>query len=400
MENLCMNATRHGQADSSEAEVSSDASTQQLEAIRRYARLHLSPRRPATGFDAEGLRLLCRTGIFSSIHCQNTAIRTPAMLLRAACSGGADRGLIFAAGAHYFGCMVPLARHGSVQQQQQWLPSMQRGQRIGCLAITEFSGGAEQSALTTRMTVDSDGILLSGAKQYVTNALQASVALVIAAEFPQRGSLGLSALLVPLDLPGITVSALEVHGLVGAPAGTLTFENVRLPQSCRLGAPGAGLAVMLSALQAERTAILAGFLGAAEFDLSRCYQHLLARFCRGPKSGAQIPQVLRHRLSELSCQLIVADAILQRGLGQADAGNDVLLLPAIVKKTISETVVSVADEIHRIYAGLGWLNLNESASAVLDTRAVLAASGTTEVLLNLIWTQLPRTFVHVEDTPQ
>ncbi|MFM8252414.1 MAG: acyl-CoA dehydrogenase family protein [Planctomycetota bacterium] len=375
----------------------SELSAGEADVIRRHARQHLFPRRPVTGFDPEGWRILFETGLFALLDTGRPAIRRPAFLLQAAGRGGADRGLMFAAGAHYFGCLVPIARQGTQAQKQRWLPALQSGQQIGCLAITELSGGTEQSDLSTRVTADADGLCLTGVKRFVTNVVQADVALVIAAEFPQRGSLGLSALLVPLNSVGVTRLPLESHGLTGAPAGILQMENVQLSASDRLGPPGAGLAVMLSALQAERSALLAGFLGAAEFDLALCYHYLLTRFCRNAKSGGEIPQVLRHRLAEIRGQLMVADALFERGLVEAENSRDALLWPAVVKKTMSETVVSVADEIHRIYAGLGWLNTHESATAVLDTRAVLAASGTSEVMLNMIWTQLPRTLVPWED---
>jgi alkylation response protein AidB-like acyl-CoA dehydrogenase len=367
-------------------------------ATQQYARLNLLPRRPAPGFDAEGWRLLFASGVFTSALQSQTAIRTAAMHLREMGAGGADRGLLFAAGAHYFGCLIPLVRHGSTEQIDFFLPSMRMGDMIGCLAITEAEGGASQAGVRTRVTTGAEGFRLTGTKLFVTNALQAGVALVLASEFPQRGSLGLSALLVPLSSPGISVLPLENHGLAGAPGGILQFDDVQLSPNCRLGNPGSGLAVMLSALQAERTAILAGFIGAAEFDLSRCFHHLKSRFAAVRDSSGEIPQVLRHRLAEIRCSLAAADAVLERGLTATETSDDSLMWPAIVKKCISETVVSVADRIHGIYAGNGWLNRNESASAVLDTRAVLAASGTSEVMLNMVWSQLSRTLVPIEHT--
>lgn len=368
----------------------------ELRLTRQFAGQHLHPGRPASGFDLSGWQLMFDRGLFNPAPGQSHNIRRTAHLLKALGGGGADRGLLFAAGAHYFGCTYPVIRFGSPSQHQQWLPSLQTGRLIGCLAITEEGGGSGQSALATQVQAQADNLRLSGAKLFVTNAPVASVALVIASEWPQRGSLGLSAFLVPLDAPGVSVVPMNSMGLAGAPAGVVRLNDVCLPPSARLGAPGAGLAVMLSALRAERTALLSGFLGAAEFDLARCYQFLQSRFSVGQKSGAAVPQVLQHRLASIRCELAAAEALLDRGLHEVDHGGDALLWPAMVKKTVSETVASVADQIHQIYAGQGWLNLHESATAVLDTRAVLAASGTSEVMLNMIWSQLSRTLTPLE----
>lgn len=368
----------------------------ELRLTRQFAGQYLHPGRPASGFDLGGWELMFDRGLFNPAPGQSHNIRRTAHLLKALGSGGADRGLLFAAGAHYFGCTYPVIRFGSPSQHQQWLPSLQTGKLIGCLAITEEGGGSGQSALATQVQAQAENLRLSGAKLFVTNAPVANVALVIASEWPQRGSLGLSAFLVPLDAPGVSVVPMSSMGLAGAPAGVVRFNDVCLPQSARLGAPGAGLAVMLSALRAERTALLSGFLGAAEFDLARCYHFLQSRFSVGQKSGAAVPQVLQHRLASIRCELAAAETLLDRGLHEVDHGGDALLWPAMVKKTVSETVASVADQIHQIYAGQGWLNLHESATAVLDTRAVLAASGTSEVMLNMIWSQLSRTLTPLE----
>lgn len=369
---------------------------EELRLTRQFAGQHLLPRRPASGFDSGGWKLMFDRGFFSPAAAQSHSVRRTANLLKAVGSGGADRGLLFATGAHYFGCTFPVVRFGSPFQLQQMLPALQNGQLIGCLAITEEGGGSGQSALSTQVQAQGENLSLSGAKLFVTNAPMAHVGLVIASEWPQRGSLGLSAFLVPLDAPGVSVAPVNSMGLAGAPAGILRFNEVCLPPSARLGAPGAGLAVMLSALRAERTALLSGFLGAAEFDLTRCYRFLQSRFSVGQKSGTQVPQVLQHRLAGIRCELAAAEALLDRGLHEVDHGGDALLWPAMVKKTVSETVASVADQIHQIYAGQGWLNLHESATAVLDTRAILAASGTSEVMLNMIWSQLSRTLTPLE----
>ncbi len=375
------------------------ADRQQWEAARRLASEHLSPVVPAVGceragFDQAGWRRLGEFGLFQAdLRDPGSSFRRAAHLLEACGTGGADRGLLFAAGAHIFGCLWPLIQLGTPAQHTHWVPRLGTGEQIGALAITEPEAGSAISALATTVTSEGDEVILSGAKTLVTNAPVAHVMLLIAKEFPQRGSLGLSAFLVPTHTPGVTIRPLATVGLDGAPAGDVELNEVRLPRAARLGPAGGGLGVLLSAMQAERTAILAGFLGAAEFDLARCHQYLKNRRRPGEQTSLADHQSVQHTLAEIRCRLEAARWLLYRGLWEVTHGTDRIAWPAMVKKTVSEAVYDCAHKIQCLYAGAGWRNIDRSATAVQDTLAILSASGTTDVQLNTIASQLSKTLV-------
>ena len=365
------------------------------EAARRLALERFGTEdRVSPGFDHAGWRQLADFGVFRvDLLDKSAGLPRAARLLEAWGAGGADRGLLFAAGAHLFGCLWPLVQLGSSAQQAQWVPGLASGEQIGALAITEPDAGSAISALRTSAVAAGDEVVLQGHKTLVTNATAAQVLLLIALEFPQRGGLGLSAFLVPTSTPGISIRPLATVGLDGAPAGEIELQTVRLPATARLGPAGGGLGVLLAAMQAERTAILAGFLGAAEFDLARCHHYLKNRRQGGDQSSLADHQAVQHKLAEIRCRLETARAMLYRGVWEVSHGRDRIAWPAMVKKTVSEAIHQCAHDIQCLYAGAGWRNLNRSATAVQDTMAILAASGTTEVQLNTIASQLTKTLV-------
>lgn len=375
----------------------SEKEQQQRASARRLAAQNLATPSLLTGFDRSRWDLLAGCGVFHLDPARpSTHLRTAAMLLEALGSGGADRGLLFSAGAHYFGCTVPIARFGNPHQIAQWLPSLAKGLRIGCVAITEPGAGSNISSMQTVASRQGDLIVLDGIKTFVTNGPVANVALVIASEAPSRGSLGLSAFLVPADSEGLEIIPLRAVGLASAPAGEIRFRKVPIQANWRLGPPGGGLAILLAAMQAERTAILSGFLGAAEYDLSKCYRYLSCRSQSGQTGTLAEHQVIKHRLAEMRCRLESARWLLYRGIWEVEHGTDRIAWPAIVKKSVSEALVHCAQDILGLYAGAGWLNLHNSTDAVQDTLAILSASGTSDIQLNIIASQLTKTLVPLD----
>lgn len=371
-----------------------------VDSARRLALSDLLRATPATGFDHTAWQRICELGVFE-VDTANTpaALARTTHLLEALGAGGADRGLLFAAGAHFYGCLWPVLQLGTPAQRQLWGPALGSGRSIGALAITEPEAGSAISALSTTAVVEGDEVILTGQKTLVTNATVADVMLLLAKEFPQRGSLGLSAFLVPTTSAGVSIRPIATVGLAGAPSGEIDLQSVRLPLTARLGPAGGGLGVLLSAMQAERTAILAGFLGAAEFDLARCHHYLRHRRKAGESASMADSPVIQHKFAEIRCRLESARWLLYRGVWEVTRGQDRLAWPAMVKKTVSEAVHQSAVDIQTLYAGAGWRNLNQSASAVQDTMAILAASGTTEVQLNTIASQLAKTLVPISRTP-
>ena len=364
------------------------------ESARRLALGELQLAGPASGFDHSAWNRISELGVFQVDPADTPgALARTTHLLEALGTGGADRGLLFAAGAHFFGCLWPLLQLGTPAQRELWGPPLESGRAIGALAITEPEAGSAISALSTSVTTEGDQVVLHGHKTLVTNATVAQVLLLIAKEFPNRGSLGLSAFLVPTNTPGVSLRPIQTIGLEGAPSGEVELNSVRLPATSRLGAAGGGLGVLLAAMQAERTAILAGFLGAAEFDLARCHHYLKSRRRTGEQSSLADHQAVQHTLAEIRCRLESARWLLYRGLWEVTQGRDRIAWPAMVKKCVSEAVYECAHDIQCLYAGAGWRNLNRSATAVQDTMAILAASGTTEVQLNTIASQLTKTLV-------
>lgn len=359
-----------------------------IKETERFSREALSPRASNKGFDRPAWEASAKFGMLKTPlpvpwgGKGAGALRTVA-LFEALGRGGADRGLMFAMGAHLFGCAVPISLYEAPVHHERWGQGLAEGSVIAALAATEAGGGSTLDSMKTRAEKRNHGYILSGRKTLVTNAPHANLFLVLALEAPEPGPFGLTAFLAPRQTKGLSVKRLSpTFGLTGAPMGEVSFDGCVLPEEAVLGRPKAGLQVFLRSMRWERSCLLAGFVGAAERDLATCVRHLKSR--RNRRGSLFENQAVAHRIARMKARLETARWLVYRAAWDIDRDNDSLLGPSIAKLVASEAVAENAMDALRLLAGAGWLDHGGMASALRDVVGTLSASGTSEIQLNII----------------
>ncbi|HTB60619.1 MAG TPA: acyl-CoA dehydrogenase family protein, partial [Polyangia bacterium] len=117
-------------------------------------------------------------------------------------------------------CAAPILKEGTDAQRARWLPDLAAGRKIGCFALSEPEAGSDAKAQRTRATRDGAGRwLLNGTKNFITNAPVADLAIVLATTDPSKGGRGITAFIVPMDSPGLTIGPPDDKlGIRGAPS--------------------------------------------------------------------------------------------------------------------------------------------------------------------------------------
>ncbi len=201
--------------------------------------------------------------------------------------------------------MGTIARFGSPEQRERWLPALARGASLGCFALTEEQGGSDPAKMRTRARRQDGDWLLSGRKLWITNGGLADVAVVWAATDG-----GITAFLVETSEPGFEARTLQnKFSLRASNTAELVFADVRLPASAQL--PGAeGLRAALRCLDDARFGIAWGATGAARACLAAALEHSKARELFGrPLARTQLIQA---RLAEASRRLAAAQLLAWR----------------------------------------------------------------------------------------
>ncbi len=302
---------------------------------------------------------------------------------------GLSRSHIFSIGAHLFGCAMAISNHGTKEQKTKWLPGLCSGEMVGALAFTGLDGGSNTQSTGVEFTLENDHIIVSGTKTFVTNGDLASVFILSANEASENSAMGSSVMILPRDTKGLEIEILKtVAGLKASPMARLTLKNCRLPQSAFLGGKGAGLGLILSILGWERSCILAGFLGALDQNLIEVTDYFRRR--KGRTGSLLSHQGISHKLADVRRQIEAARWLMYRGAWDLKAGTNQILYPSLTKLTVSRTLVDCTMILNELMAGSAWTGKFDLTEALQDVIGTLSASGTSNVQLNAISSQLER----------
>ncbi len=191
-----------------------------------------------------------------------------------------------------------ISQHASPELAGEWLPQIVAGQKIVCIALTEPHGGSDAANLRLKAELQGDVYVLNGEKTSISMADQADVAVVFARTGTQESRAnGISAFLVPMNLPGITTTRFEDAGERAIGRGSIFFDNVKVPATHRLGEEGKGFKQVMQGFDYSRALIGLQCLALAQQSLDETWKWLTERQAFGqPLANFQ---GLTHPLAEL-----------------------------------------------------------------------------------------------------
>ncbi|MFC3712852.1 acyl-CoA dehydrogenase family protein [Sphingoaurantiacus capsulatus] len=272
-----------------------------------------------------------------------------------------------------------LVMFGSDAQKAKWLPGIASGEIVTSFALTEPEAGSDSAAVKTRARLDGDAYVLDGQKIFITNADKAGLFTVMARTDPDKaGGAGVSAFLVPGDLPGLHVGPPEKKmGQQGAHVCTVSFDGVRVPIENRLGAEGEGFKVAMRVLDRGRLHISAVCVGVAERLIADCVAFAAERKQFG-KAIAEF-QLIQAMIADSKTESLAAKALTLETARTRDAGKSVTLEAAAAKYFASEMVGRVADRAVQIHGGAGYIADYGIERFYRDVRIFRIYEGTSQI---------------------
>ncbi|BDB27760.1 cyclohexanecarboxyl-CoA dehydrogenase [Cupriavidus sp. P-10] len=209
--------------------------------------------------------------------------------------------------------------HAQPEIAGPWLQRLTRGEALLAIALTEPRGGSDAASLRLRMERDGDHYVLNGEKTSISAADQADAAVVFARSGPvEAGARGVSALLVPMDLPGITRNRFDCHGQRAIGRGSIFFENVRVPASHLLGKEGEGFVQVMQGFDFSRALIGLQVLAVAQVALDETWAYVAERQAFGKPLSAF--QGVSHPLADFETQVHGARLLCLQTLWLKDRG--------------------------------------------------------------------------------
>jgi acyl-CoA dehydrogenase len=270
-----------------------------------------------------------------------------------------------------------LVMAGSDAQKEEWLPRIASGEVITSFALTEPGAGSDSASVQTKAVREGDVYRLNGSKRFITNADKASLFTVMA-RTGEPGARGVSAFLVPADLPGLSIGKPEKKmGQQGAHVCDVVFDDVAVPAAGRLGEEGEGFRIAMRVLDRGRLHIAAVCVGIAE--------RLIADAVAYAKDREQFGQALadfqlvQAMIADSKTETLAARALVLEAARLKDEGAPITLEAAAAKYFASETVGRVADRAVQIFGGAGYIADYGIERLYRDVRLFRIYEGTSQV---------------------
>jgi alkylation response protein AidB-like acyl-CoA dehydrogenase len=268
-----------------------------------------------------------------------------------------------------------LMRYGT-PEQQEYLLGIQSGSTVWCQGFSEPGSGSDLASLRTRAVLDGGEFVINGQKIWTSEGMEADYCLLLVRTDPDaKPHKGISALLVPLDTPGITRRPItQITGEGGF--AELFFDDVRVPRSALLGPLNEGWTVTMTTLGFERSGVIM-----MASRLEQAVHDVVAEL-----AGRELDDDIRLALTDRLIEARLLGLLGQRALGRIAAGGAPGAEHSVIKLAWSLAMQAVGDT-HLAALGLDGIGGTATKAAQLGylrSRAATIAGGTTEIMRNIL----------------
>jgi len=277
---------------------------------------------------------------------------------------------------------LPILLGGSEEQKRRYLPPLARGEWLVAYGLTEPGAGSDIAAIQTRAERRGDHYMLSGGKQFITNAGLAHVNIIFAVTDAERGADGgMSAFIVESGTPGFRVGKIEdTMGIRGSQNGELLLDGCVIPLGQRIGSEGDGYRLALATFDRARAGIGAQAVGVASGALDYAIQYTRQRVQFGkPIANHEGIQFL---IADLATQVDAARLLIHRAATLLDnhvEGADVTRATSMAKLFASDTAMRVTTEAVQLLGGYGYTREYPVERMMRDAKITQIYEGTTQM---------------------
>lgn len=272
----------------------------------------------------------------------------------------------------------PVNKFGTEEQKKNVLAPVARGEKLGCFGLTEPMSGSDAQTMVTTAEKTSDGWVLNGAKNWITNGPHADYILVFCVTDRSGPKVRHTAFLVERGTPGYTQNARDHKlGIHAAHSCTVFFENCKVPDSAVVGKPGDGFKVAMATLDGGRIGIASQALGIARAALDASVGYAKERKSFGVPIAQH--QAIQFMLANMAVELDAARLLTWRAAAMKDRGVRHSAESAMAKLYASEMASRVAHKAIQVHGGYGYSTEFPVERHYRDARITEIYEGTSEI---------------------
>jgi len=246
-----------------------------------------------------------------------------------------------------------ILKNGTEAQKQQYLPALASGEKIAIIAQTEPGAGSDVAGIQTTARRERDGYVLNGTKRFLTCAMLADLAIVVATVDRSKAHKGITLFLVEKGTPGFSTGSKEhLMGVRGMGTGEVVFDNCWVPKENLLGGEGEGFKRAMMSLDTGRIGIGCQAVGLAQAAMEEAVRYAKQRTAfGGPIANLQAIQFM---LADMSAGIEAARLRLRHAAWLKDQGRPIIREAAEAKLLASDLAVKVTTDALQIHGAYGY----------------------------------------------
>jgi alkylation response protein AidB-like acyl-CoA dehydrogenase len=282
-------------------------------------------------------------------------------------------------------CGTVIARFGTQEQKQQWLPAIADGSKIMAFGITEPDAGSNSHKITTTARRDRGDWLVSGRKIYISGVDQAAAVLIVGrTEDAKTGRLKPVLFAVPTDAVGFEFNPIDMDIVMADRQFMVFMDDVRVPAEALIGEEDAALAQLFAGLNPERIMASAMAIGSGRYALDKAVAYANERSVWGAPIGTH--QGLAHPLAQAKVEVELAKLMMQKAASLYDSGDDLGAGESanMAKYAAAEASVHAVDVAVQTHGGNGLASEYGLGTMITTSRAARIAPVSREMILNFV----------------
>jgi isovaleryl-CoA dehydrogenase len=293
-------------------------------------------------------------------------------------------GLALSYVAHTNLCSHNIEHNASEAIKHKYLPGLCRGERIGCLGLTEPNAGSDAVGIQTTAVRDGDHFVINGSKMFITNAPEADVALVYTKTDMEKKARGITAFIVEKGTPGFaTGPKMEKMGHRCSPTSELIFNDCRVPVENVVGKIDEGINVMMTGLDTERVVVAGLALGIGEtaLELGLKYTKSRHQFGRSISDFQMVKAKLANMFTEIEAArgLIYQAALVADQSDRGGKGTKIHKLAAAAILFAGEVANRATNESLQLHGGYGYTPDYPINRFYRDAKLMEIGAGTSDI---------------------
>ena len=274
----------------------------------------------------------------------------------------------------------PVVLFGSEEQKDTWLRPLLEEPILCSFGLSEPGAGSDVASLKTTAVREGDEYVLNGSKTFITNAGYAAWTVVFAKTDTRGGAKGMSAFIVPMDTPGVSIeSHLDKMGQRSTDTSAFALQDVHIPAANRLGEEGDGFKNAMATLDFTRPGTAIGAVGVAQ----AAYEHSVAYAKERVTFDVPIAmhQGVNFMIADMATEIEASRLLTWQAAWMLDQGygRKATLYSSFAKRFAADTAMKVATDAVQVFGGYGYVKEYPVEKLMRDAKLFQIYEGTSQI---------------------